>query len=57
MLLLAIVYAALLAAMYFFMAIREASIGQVVLTFGLAIAAFVLFFLLHAIVVRGIAGE
>jgi hypothetical protein len=56
MVLLAIVYAALLAAVYFFMAIREASIAQVVLTFGLAIAAFVLFFLLHAIVVGGIAG-
>lgn len=57
MLLLAVVYAVLLAALYFFMAIREASIVQVVLTFGLAIAAFVLFFLLHAIVVGGIAGE
>lgn len=56
MLLLAIVYAALLAALYFFMAIREASIVQVLLTFGLALAAFVLFFLLHAIVVKAIAG-
>ncbi len=55
MLLLAVVYAALLAAVYFFVAIREASIGQVILTFGLALASFVLFFLLHAIVVRGIA--
>ncbi|HWN09217.1 MAG TPA: hypothetical protein VNO50_08125 [Pyrinomonadaceae bacterium] len=55
MVLLALVYAALLAAVYFFMAIREASIGQVILTFGLALAAFVLFFLLHAIVVRGVA--
>lgn len=57
MVLLAIVYAALLAALYFFTAIREASIPQVVLTFGLAIAAFVLFFLLHAMVVGGIASE
>ena len=57
MLLLAIVYAVLLAALYFFMAIREASITQVVLTFGLAIVAFVLFFLLHAMVIGGIAGE
>lgn len=56
MLLLAIVYAALLAALYFFTAIKEASVVQVVLTFGLAIAAFVLFFLLHALVV-GVAGE
>ena len=55
MLLLAIVYAALLAALYFFTAIKEASVAQVVLTFGLAIAAFVLFFLLHALVV-GVAG-
>ena len=37
MLLLAIVYASLLAALYFFVAVREASIGQVILTFGLAI--------------------
>ena len=57
MVLLAIVYAGLLAAIYFFMAIREASIAQVALTFGLAVAAFVLFFLLQAIVVGGIAGE
>jgi hypothetical protein len=55
MLLLAIVYAVLLAALYFFTAIKEASVAQVVLTFGLAIAAFVLFFLLHALVI-GVAG-
>jgi len=55
-LLLAVVYATLLAALYFFMAIREASIVQVALTFGLAVAAFVLFFLLHAMVVGRIAG-
>jgi hypothetical protein len=54
MLLLAIVYAALLSAIYFFMAIREASVAQVVLTFGLAIAAFVLFFFLHAMIVGAI---
>lgn len=57
MVLLAVVYAALLAALYFFMAIREASIVQVVLTLGLAITAFVLFFLLHAMVVGRIAGD
>ena len=56
MVLLAIVYAALLAALYFFMAIREASIPQVILTFALAIAAFILFLLLQAVVVKGIAG-
>ncbi len=56
MALLATIYAALLAALYFFMAIREASIAQVALTFGLAVAAFVLFFMLHAIVFGIIAG-
>lgn len=50
MLLLAIVYASLLAALYFFVAVREASIAQVVLTFALAIAAPVLFFILQALV-------
>jgi len=55
MVLIAIVYAALLAALYFFMAVREASIVQVALTFGLAIAALVLFFLLHAMIAGGVA--
>ncbi len=50
MALLAIIYAALLASLYFFLAVREASIVQVVLTFGLAIAAVLLFFLLHALI-------
>src|SRR6266850_1852773 len=50
MLLLAIVYASLLAALYFFLAVREASIGQVVLTFALAIATPLLFFVLQAMV-------
>jgi hypothetical protein len=50
MFLLAIVYAALLAALYFLIAIREASIGQVVLTFALAILAPVLFFVLQSMV-------
>jgi hypothetical protein len=50
MLLLAIVYAALLVALYFFVAVREASIGQVVLTFVLAILAPLLFFVLQAMV-------
>ena len=50
MLLLAIVYASLLAALYFFVAVREASIGQVMLTFALAIAAPLLFFVLQSMV-------
>ncbi len=49
-LLLAIVYASLLAALYFFVAVREASLGQVVLTFALAILAPLLFFVLQAMV-------
>ena len=50
MLLLAVVYASLLAALYFFVAVREASIAQVTLTFALAIAAPVLFFVLQSMV-------
>lgn len=50
MLLLAIVYASLLAALYFFLAVREASFGQVLLTFALAIAAPLLFFVLQSMV-------
>jgi hypothetical protein len=50
LLLLALVYAALLAALYFFVAVREASIAQVTLTFALAIAAPLLFFVLQSMV-------
>lgn len=50
MLVLAIIYASLLAALYVFVAIREASIGQVILTFALAIAAPLLFFVLQSMV-------
>lgn len=50
MLLVAIVYASLLAVLYFFVAVREASIAQVSLTFALAIAAPILFFVLQAMV-------
>jgi hypothetical protein len=50
LLLIAAVYASLLAALYFFVAVREASIGQVVLTFALAIAAPLLFFVLQAMI-------
>jgi hypothetical protein len=50
MLLLAFVYAALLATLYFFVAVREASLAQVTLTFALAIAAPLLFFVLQSMV-------
>lgn len=50
LLLLAIVYALLLAALYFFLAVREASIAQVILTFALAIAAPILFFVLQSMI-------
>jgi hypothetical protein len=57
MLLVAIVYACLLAALYTFVVVREASMVQVVLTFALALAAPLLFFLLQAMIVSGIARE
>jgi hypothetical protein len=50
MLLLATVYASLLAALYFFVAVREANVAQVILTFALAIAMPLLFFLLQSMV-------
>src|SRR6266508_197383 len=43
------IYAALLATLYFFLAVKEASVAQVALTFALAIAAPLLFFELQAI--------
>jgi hypothetical protein len=55
--LLAVIYASLLAALYFFVLVREASLLQVVLTFGLAIIAPVLFFLLQAMIVGIAEGE
>ena len=55
MLLIAIVYAAFLGALYFFVAVREASITQVVLTFTLALLAPLLFFILQAMIVSGFA--
>jgi hypothetical protein len=57
MLLVALVYAALLASLYTFVIVREASMVQVVLTFGLALAAPLLFFLLQSMIVGGMAGE
>lgn len=56
MLLLAVVYASLLGALYFFVVVREASLVQVTLTFALAIIAPLLFFLLQAMIVGSIAG-
>src|SRR5688572_1776201 len=52
----AIVYAALLAALYTFVVVREASMLQVVLTFALALVAPLLFFWLQSMIV-GIADE
>lgn len=57
LLLVALVYAALLAALYTFVIVREASMVQVVLTFVLALAAPLLFFLLQSLIVGGIARE
>src|SRR6266550_401256 len=53
LLLVAIVYVALLVALYFFVAVREASVAQVVLTFGLALLAPILFFMLQAMIANG----
>ncbi len=49
-LVIAVVYAFLLAALYLFIVIREASLLQVGLTFALAIAAPIIFFLLQAMI-------
>ena len=50
MLLIAIVYAALLAVLYFFVIVKEATFVQVTLTFASAIVAPLLFFLLQAMI-------
>jgi magnesium-transporting ATPase (P-type) len=47
-----LLYAALIASLYFFIAVREASIWQVLATFLLAIIAPVLFFIIQTIGVR-----
>ena len=57
MLLIAIVYACLLVVLYFFVSVREASLAQVVLTFALAIAAPLLFFVLQALIAGAAASE
>jgi hypothetical protein len=53
LLLVATVYVALLVALYFFVAVREASIAQVVLTFALALLSPILFFVLQAMIANG----
>jgi hypothetical protein len=55
LLLVAAVYALLLGALYSFVAVREASLAQVVLTFALAIAAPLLFFLLQALITNAVS--
>jgi len=50
MLLISAVYALLLALLYFFVAIKEATIAQVTLTFAFAVAVPLLFFLLQAMI-------
>jgi hypothetical protein len=57
MLLIAIVYACLLVVLYFFVSVREASLAQVVLTFALAIAGPLLFFVLQAMIAGAAASE
>lgn len=57
MLLIAFVYACLLVVLYFFVSVREASLAQVVLTFALAIAAPLLFFVLQAMIAGAAASE
>ncbi|HSS20655.1 MAG TPA: hypothetical protein VLL54_11320 [Pyrinomonadaceae bacterium] len=50
MLMIAIVYASLLAVIYFFVVIREATVTQITLTFASGIVAPLLFFILQAMV-------
>jgi hypothetical protein len=57
LLLVAIVYVALLVALYFFVAVREASVAQVALTFALALLAPILFFVLQAMIADAFAAE
>lgn len=54
LLLQAAVYAALLATIYFFVAVREASVAQVTLTFALALLAPLLFFVLQTMIANGV---
>jgi len=60
-LLIAAVYASLLALLYLFVSIKEATLAQVTLTFAFAVAVPLLFFILQAMIASGsarqIAGE
>ena len=53
MLMIGAVYAALLALLYLFVSIKEATLAQVTLTFVFAVAAPLLFFILQAMIARG----
>jgi len=53
MLLIAAVYASLLALLYLFVSIKEATMAQVVLTFAFAVIAPLLFFILQAMIADG----
>ncbi|HEX3282318.1 MAG TPA: hypothetical protein VHR36_13870 [Pyrinomonadaceae bacterium] len=57
LLLVAFVYVLLLVALYFFVAVREASVAQVVLTFALALLAPILFFMLQAMIANAVSAE
>lgn len=55
MLLIAAVYASILALLYLFVSIREATLTQVTLTFAFAVAVPLLFFILQAMIASGSA--
>jgi len=57
MLLIALVYASLLALLYFFVALKEATLAQVILTFAFAIIVPLLFFILQAMIANGSARQ
>jgi hypothetical protein len=57
MLLIAVVYATLLALLYFFISIREATLPQVILTFVFAVTAPLLFFILQTMIASGNAQQ
>ena len=57
MLLIAVVYASLLALLYFFVSIREATLPQVILTFMFAVTAPLLFFILQTMIASGNAQQ
>ena len=56
MLLIGAVYASLLAVLYLFVSIKEATLAQVTLTFAFAVAVPLLFFILQAMIASGAAG-